>query len=399
MTAIDGERMLADLEELSAIGRCGRGVHRPALHAGRRARPRVARRRSCATRASSRRSTASATCSGAARRPRGARRLARGLRAPRRAAGRRARRRRRARGRADAGRRRRRRVVRRRGGHLHRDARQPGVLRRARGGGARRAGDARTGGASARRSRRPAGRGRPLAAGRPRAPRRVRGAAHRAGPGARGGAGAPRRGDRDRRHPPPAGDLPRPGRPRGDDADRTCAGTRARPRCATASRSSTRSPRTAGRDTVCNVGAVRFEPGAGNIVPALAELLVEYRDLVGRAARRARRGRRRPRGADADLERRRDDRAVIHQDGVAMDEGVIAALERGAEVAGSPARRMPSGAGHDAHDPRAPRARRDAVRAVDRRAQPLRGGGHRAGRPRARRARRSDERDRRAARS
>ena len=30
MTAIDGERMLADLDELSAIGRCGRGVHRPA---------------------------------------------------------------------------------------------------------------------------------------------------------------------------------------------------------------------------------------------------------------------------------------------------------------------------------------------------------------------------------
>jgi acetylornithine deacetylase/succinyl-diaminopimelate desuccinylase-like protein len=40
--------------------------------------------------------------------------------------------------------------------------------------------------------------------------------------------------------------------------------------------------------------------------------------------------------------------SVIHQDGVAMDPSVIAALERGAQAAGSPARRMPSGAGHDA---------------------------------------------------
>jgi acetylornithine deacetylase/succinyl-diaminopimelate desuccinylase-like protein len=31
-----------------------------------------------------------------------------------------------------------------------------------------------------------------------------------------------------------------------------------------------------------------------------------------------------------------------------MDAGVVAALERGAQAAGSPARRMPSGAGHDA---------------------------------------------------
>jgi hypothetical protein len=31
MSAIDADRMLADLGELSAIGRCGRGVHRPAL--------------------------------------------------------------------------------------------------------------------------------------------------------------------------------------------------------------------------------------------------------------------------------------------------------------------------------------------------------------------------------
>ena len=100
-----------------------------------------------------------------------------------------------------------------------------------------------------------------------------------------------------------------------------------------------------GPGTVCNVGAVRFEPGAGNIVPAFAELLVEYRDLSAErlvALDAVVDGL----AAGTDLEVR--DEPVIHQDGVAMDEGVVAALERGAEAAGSPARRMPSGAGHDA---------------------------------------------------
>jgi beta-ureidopropionase / N-carbamoyl-L-amino-acid hydrolase len=103
-----------------------------------------------------------------------------------------------------------------------------------------------------------------------------------------------------------------------------------------------------GPDTVCNVGAIRFEPGAGNIVPALAELLVEYRDLsadrlaalddavADLAAPIAEAG-----GVGVEVA------GIIHEDGLAMDAGVIAALERGAELAGAPARRMPSGAGHD----------------------------------------------------
>jgi N-carbamoyl-L-amino-acid hydrolase len=100
-----------------------------------------------------------------------------------------------------------------------------------------------------------------------------------------------------------------------------------------------------GPDTVCNIGAIRFEPGAGNIVPALAEMLVEYRDLS--AERLA--------ALDEAVATLVEDvgvevavASVIHQDGVAMDPSVIAALERGAQAAGSPARRMPSGAGHDA---------------------------------------------------
>jgi beta-ureidopropionase / N-carbamoyl-L-amino-acid hydrolase len=100
-----------------------------------------------------------------------------------------------------------------------------------------------------------------------------------------------------------------------------------------------------GPDPVCNIGAIRFEPGAGNIVPALAEMLVEYRDLS--AQRLA--------ALDEAVATLVEDvgvevavASVIHQDGVAMDPSVIAALERGAQAAGSPARRMPSGAGHDA---------------------------------------------------
>jgi beta-ureidopropionase / N-carbamoyl-L-amino-acid hydrolase len=100
-----------------------------------------------------------------------------------------------------------------------------------------------------------------------------------------------------------------------------------------------------GPDTVCNIGAIRFEPGAGNIVPALAEMLVEYRDLSAK----------RLAALDEAVATLVEDvgvevavASVIHQDGVAMDPSVIAALERGAQAAGSPARRMPSGAGHDA---------------------------------------------------
>jgi N-carbamoyl-L-amino-acid hydrolase len=98
-----------------------------------------------------------------------------------------------------------------------------------------------------------------------------------------------------------------------------------------------------GPETVCNVGAIRFEPGAGNIVPALAELLVEYRDLSAeRLAALDAVVDGLVTGGDVDVV------ANIRQDGLAMDEGVTAALERGAEAAGAPARRMPSGAGHDA---------------------------------------------------
>jgi N-carbamoyl-L-amino-acid hydrolase len=99
-----------------------------------------------------------------------------------------------------------------------------------------------------------------------------------------------------------------------------------------------------GPDTVCNVGAIRFEPGAGNIVPALAEMLVEYRDLSGeRLAALDEVVAALADTVDVPVEAVR----VIHQDGTAMHPRAIAALSRGAQQAGAPARLMPSGAGHD----------------------------------------------------
>jgi N-carbamoyl-L-amino-acid hydrolase len=104
-----------------------------------------------------------------------------------------------------------------------------------------------------------------------------------------------------------------------------------------------------GPDTVCNVGAIRFEPGAGNIVPALAEMLVEYRDLSADRLAALDEAVATLAGAGAGaVDVGVDLTSVIHQDGVAMDDGVVAALEAGAAAAGAPARRMPSGAGHDA---------------------------------------------------
>jgi N-carbamoyl-L-amino-acid hydrolase len=103
-----------------------------------------------------------------------------------------------------------------------------------------------------------------------------------------------------------------------------------------------------GPDTVCNVGAVTIEPAPTNIVASRAEITLEYRDLSSErlaALDTAVAALAEPiaRAANVEVEVS----APIHQSGLAMDEGVIAALERGAEAAGAPARRMPSGAGHD----------------------------------------------------
>jgi N-carbamoyl-L-amino-acid hydrolase len=103
-----------------------------------------------------------------------------------------------------------------------------------------------------------------------------------------------------------------------------------------------------GPDTVCNVGAIRLEPGATNIVPALAELMVEYRDLsAGRLAAldEAVDAIAAPVAAAANVEV--EVARPIAQDGLDMHPRVIAALEDAARAGGVATRRMPSGAGHD----------------------------------------------------
>jgi beta-ureidopropionase / N-carbamoyl-L-amino-acid hydrolase len=104
-----------------------------------------------------------------------------------------------------------------------------------------------------------------------------------------------------------------------------------------------------GPDTVCNVGAIRFEPGAGNIVPARAEMLVEYRDLSD-ARLEALDAVVRPLAVPIAREARVEVEVgeVIRQAAQAMDPAVVSALDRAAAACGAPARRMPSGAGHDA---------------------------------------------------
>jgi len=104
-----------------------------------------------------------------------------------------------------------------------------------------------------------------------------------------------------------------------------------------------------GPESVWNYGIVAVRPGAANVVPAEAELTVEFRDLSPTIIERM----------DAALHA-----AVGASDGAlgvavsttpdglleptAMDESLIGAFTRAATEVGASHMRMPSGAGHDA---------------------------------------------------
>jgi beta-ureidopropionase / N-carbamoyl-L-amino-acid hydrolase len=102
-------------------------------------------------------------------------------------------------------------------------------------------------------------------------------------------------------------------------------------------------------DSVCNIGVVAVRPGAPNVVPHEAEIVVEFRDLSSEVMERM----------DAAL------RALIaERDGAGgvriesamigiiepthMDERLTARVERAAAQEGAKSLRMQSGAGHDA---------------------------------------------------
>lgn len=105
----------------------------------------------------------------------------------------------------------------------------------------------------------------------------------------------------------------------------------------------------AAADTVWNFGHVVFEPGAGNVVPRAAHLLIEYRDpsegvldametaILTAADRINRRGR-----------VRTETRHSFALAPIAMDSNLAQCIEDSARHYNVPSVRMPSGAGHDA---------------------------------------------------
>jgi len=105
----------------------------------------------------------------------------------------------------------------------------------------------------------------------------------------------------------------------------------------------------AAENTVWNVGRCSFAPGAGNVVPSRAELLVEYRDvsnelldeLDGVVERLAQE-------AAAEHDTPLELRPVVWLSGIEMHPLVVRELERAAADLGLRSLRLPSGAGHDA---------------------------------------------------
>ena len=101
--------------------------------------------------------------------------------------------------------------------------------------------------------------------------------------------------------------------------------------------------------TVWNIGIAGVSPGAANVVPALAEMVLEYRDMDDSHLDRLT-------AIIHDLLRQADGRqgvavraeAAGGQRPAPMDAKLIACLEHAAATCGASARRMTSGAGHDA---------------------------------------------------
>lgn len=103
-------------------------------------------------------------------------------------------------------------------------------------------------------------------------------------------------------------------------------------------------------EMVGNIGVITFWPGAVNVVPGRAELVLELRSVRPRSLR----------AAAAQLEERLGEISgeegcrfsMTHRSGTGepqfMDPAVTAALERACQASGRPWRRLVSGAGHDA---------------------------------------------------
>jgi acetylornithine deacetylase/succinyl-diaminopimelate desuccinylase-like protein len=102
-------------------------------------------------------------------------------------------------------------------------------------------------------------------------------------------------------------------------------------------------------DCVANVGQVRFAPGAFNIVPARADVALEYR--APRAGEMERLGAALVKEAHVAAERfdlGLEVEPLGQHEPAPMDEGAQAALVAAAEALGLTHVSLPSGAGHDA---------------------------------------------------
>ncbi|MEO6795420.1 MAG: Zn-dependent hydrolase [Candidatus Dormibacter sp.] len=102
-------------------------------------------------------------------------------------------------------------------------------------------------------------------------------------------------------------------------------------------------------EAVANVGMMRFEPGAVNVIPGRADFTVEVRHLDQDVVRQiVRRFDERLAEICGEEACRVETRSLSDVAGAAMDPGIMAALDRVCEDLGRPHRRLWSGAGHDA---------------------------------------------------
>jgi N-carbamoyl-L-amino-acid hydrolase len=102
-------------------------------------------------------------------------------------------------------------------------------------------------------------------------------------------------------------------------------------------------------DAVANVGVMRFEPGAVNVVPGVAEFTVEIRALDDPVVRRiVRRLGDRLNEICAEESCRSETRLLSDVPGAAMDAGIMTTLDAVCRQLGRPHGALWSGAGHDA---------------------------------------------------
>jgi N-carbamoyl-L-amino-acid hydrolase len=99
-----------------------------------------------------------------------------------------------------------------------------------------------------------------------------------------------------------------------------------------------------GAATVWNIGWIAFSPGASNVVPAAAELSLEFRDLDESVLARVEGWLRNRIAADRML----SGEETARFEPTPMDTALMSALEAASAAGGARALRMPSGAGHDA---------------------------------------------------